>query len=101
MTLEEEINQIRVPPFLVASGVTPISIGNFLPIEEWTSEAEKDHNTIVSILDDTTVITKADVIRSLKPEVNKIIKKASLVECLTSPSEYIRIYKRQMEEKDG
>lgn len=102
MTLEEDINNLRIDPQYVPMGADVCYLKDLGPIEEWDTfhifggieprELQKPY-----VLSDTTVGTRGNLIRHMKTQVDKMIRAATLVECLTSPSEYIREYRKEVE----
>ena len=77
MTLEEQINEIlaKKGPFTVQ-------------IEVWSWDSGRHRKITIDSTDEYW------------PEVNQLIRNASLAECLTSPSEYIREYRKAYEKKE-
>ena len=77
ISLEEQINEIlaKKGPFTIQ-------------IEVWLWDDVRHRNITVDSTDEYW------------PEVNQLIRSAPLAECLTSPSEYIREYRKAYEKKE-
>lgn len=89
MTLEERINNLLLPEERRIMGTPNLNLKHCLPIESW-------HAGYLNLKKEDLywINSQSYYAQTFKDEVDKLIETATNAECLTSPSEYIREYKK-------